>query len=496
MKHRILLALTLVLAATGLLGAQDIDRMKSQTVRIGMFIQLEGETNFRQLGSGSGYWVSDRDVVTNAHVAVDMERARRSLPDAMKPRLRAVVMALMIDDDTVIPTETVWRDDSKDLAIIRAEQPIGKPVTFADPNDTRLGIEAIVGGFPGVSDVGEAGYYDPSVTFGRINKITESNINVGGYTVRARVVQTDAPINSGNSGGPMFDACGNLIATNSFGPDNSSVGFAIHASEILSVLPRHGVTPRMATARCTGAQGVGGIDPAELERVRAESERIRRENEARNAEVARQNEQLRVQDGRINDMLASLESARATADSAVAAAEEAREAADPLKNPIVLISLAFSLLMGSAAMYLSLTKRGNIIVKEAVESGKELVTRRGPAPVLPANGPVKAVLKGVGGPLADVKLELGSEPLAIGRDPRVSHLIFPPDTEDVSKRHVLVQYQPATRTFTIEDAFSTNGTYLRSGKKLTPGQAYPLQPGEKFYLSGSGISFRVDLEAA
>lgn len=494
--------LILSIAAVAEVSAQDINLIKAHSVRIGVYVKLQGETNFRQLGHGSGYWVSDREIVTNAHVAVDLARARRMAPESVKSRVAEVSIALQIGPDNVVPTEVVWREDSKDLAILRIRQTLNRPaVTFALTSAIQLGSETIVGGFPGVSDVGSAGMHDPSVTFGRLNKITDSDLTYGGYRVTAKVLQTDAPINGGNSGGPMFNGCGQLIGTNAFGPDNSSIGFAIHADEVLRVLPRYNIRPQIATEPCTGA----------LELTKQEIDRLQRENALRAQEYERQTQVLQVQQGRINEMLTSLErsrrdaeSARRDAETARAESEEARrqaeaaiEASKIQNNPLLMSVLAFSVLMGGFAMYLSLTKRGNIMVREAVISGKELVTRKSyGGSAYRGSGPAKPVLVALSGPLAGSRLDMGGEPLAIGRDPRVSHVIFPADTEDVSKRHCLIQFEPGSKTFTLEDSNSTNGTYLRNGKKLTPGEKYVLNPDDRFYLSGSSISFRVTLENA
>jgi hypothetical protein len=321
-------------------------------------------------------------------------------------------------------------------------------------------------------------------------------------------------INAGNSGGPMFNACNQVVGTNAFTRadeddySESVINFSIHLDELLPAVRQFNIPVTIATTVC--------VNPLEL--TRSEISRLISEADQRNEAAAAQEQRLADQDARMQDLVARLEqsrrdaqrsqsqiaearkeseAARAESEEARKRAEEAIESAKIQNNPMLMSILGFSIFMGGFAMYLSLTKRGNIMVKEAVIQGKELVTRKSyGGSAYNGTGPAKAVLTGLSGAMAGSRLEMGTEPLAIGRDPRVSHLIFPADTEDVSKRHCLVQYEASSKTFTIEDAHSTNGTYLRNGKKLNAGEKYVLQPGDRFYLSGSSISFKVGLENA
>lgn len=101
------------------------------------------------------------------------------------------------------------------------------------------------------------------------------------------------------------------------------------------------------------------------------------------------------------------------------------------------------------------------------------------------------VLYGVSGPLAGKAVELGMEPLAIGRDARMSNLIVPGDSGVISKRHCLLKFDSLKQGFVLEDCGSTNGTFLASGQRLTPGAPFPLKPGDRFYLAEPEIAFEL-----
>ncbi len=506
--RRLLFLILFPTLLAGSLTAQNVPQLKSHTMKVQAYLIINGQ-ELGPVWSGTGYAITERHIVTNEHVARGNEYGKNFYNEIRKSDWPAVsafqgmIFKLLVAPNKEITTKVVWSDEKKDLAILEAQQPHGRPAaTLAYSPAIVTGVDLAVVGFPGLSRLSDEADYDPVVTFGRINIIQTTK-----DSRRRKVIQTDAAINGGNSGGPMFNVCNQVIGTNTFtiadfdDASENVINFAVHLDELLPAIRQFNIPATIATAGCV----------SEMELTRSEITRLHAETERRQAEVTAQSQQMAEQQTRLNAMIASLDlarrdvqSSRATADSARAESEEARrraeeaiESAKIQNNPMLMSILGFSIFMGGFAMYLSLTKRGNIMVKEAVIQGKELVTRKSyGGAAYNGTGPAKAVLTGLSGALAGSRLEMGSEPLAIGRDPRVSHLIFPADTEDVSKRHCLVQYEASSKTFTIEDAHSTNGTYLRNGKKLNAGEKYVLQPGDRFYLSGSSISFKVGLENA
>jgi serine protease Do len=161
---------------------------------------------------GSGFIISeDGYIVTNSHVI-----------SGGRPGNPAVgSITVIMPDRKEYSAKLVGRDPSSDLAVLKIEAR-GLPfVRFGDSQATRVGDWVVAIGNP----YGLGG----SVTAGIVSAL-HRNIGSGPYD---RYIQTDAAINQGNSGGPMFDLNGNVIGINSaiFSPTggNVGIGFAIPA---------------------------------------------------------------------------------------------------------------------------------------------------------------------------------------------------------------------------------------------------------------------------
>ena len=174
--------------------------------------QRDSEPQFREGQSlGSGFIVSaDGFVVTNNHV--------------VSPGRRGTVeeVTVTLPDGTEYPAEIVGTDPESDLAVLKIER--GQPfpfVRFGDSSQARVGDWVVAIGNP----FGLGG----TVTSGIVSSVLR-NTGGGAYD---RYIQTDASINRGNSGGPLFDMQGNVIGINNaiFSPTGGSVGigFAIPA---------------------------------------------------------------------------------------------------------------------------------------------------------------------------------------------------------------------------------------------------------------------------
>jgi serine protease Do len=174
------------------------------------------------LGSGfiidpSGY------IVTNNHVIENGEQ-----------------ISVVLSDDTTLPAKLIGRDVKTDLALLKVNPKKPLPATrFGDSDKARIGDWVIAIGDPfGIGSTVTAG----------IVSARNRNINAGPYD---DFIQTDAPINKGNSGGPLFDMDGNVIGINSqiFSPSGGSVGigFAIPsnlARDVVQQLRQYGVARR------------------------------------------------------------------------------------------------------------------------------------------------------------------------------------------------------------------------------------------------------------
>jgi len=161
---------------------------------------------------GSGFIISaDGYVVTNNHV--------------ISPQGKGEVEEITVTtvDGTEYPAKLVGNDSSSDLAVLKIEAPRPFPfVRFGDSSQARVGDWVIA--------IGNPFALGGTVTSGIVSAVYR---NTGSGTAYDRYIQTDASINRGNSGGPLFDMQGNVIGINNaiFSPSGGSVGigFAIPA---------------------------------------------------------------------------------------------------------------------------------------------------------------------------------------------------------------------------------------------------------------------------
>jgi len=159
---------------------------------------------------GSGFIISaDGFVVTNNHVVAPDNRAK----------LESITVTL--SDGTEYEAELVGADAASDLAVLKIKASKSFPfVTFGDSSKSRVGEWVVAIGNP----FGLGG----TVTSGIISAVYRNTGQGGAYD---RYIQTDASINRGNSGGPLFDMRGQVIGINNaiFSPTGGSVGigFAI-----------------------------------------------------------------------------------------------------------------------------------------------------------------------------------------------------------------------------------------------------------------------------
>ncbi len=162
---------------------------------------------------GSGFLISaDGYVVTNNHV-ISAEGNGSSIES----------ITVNMPDGTEYPARLVGRDSASDLAVLKIDGRNDFPfVRFGDSRNARVGDWIIAIGNP----FGLGG----TVTSGIISAVYR---NTGTGSAYDRYLQTDASINRGNSGGPMFDMAGNVIGINNaiFSPTggNVGIGFAIPA---------------------------------------------------------------------------------------------------------------------------------------------------------------------------------------------------------------------------------------------------------------------------
>lgn len=151
----------------------------------------------QDLGSGSGTYIRALDdggyVLTNNHVIEDGEKFR-----------------ILWLDGTEMEAELVGADSGTDIAVLKFNEPApddATPVVLGDSDALQIGELAIVIGNPGA---GESVLFG-TVSAGIISGLERSDVSAGNFSRSVSVIQTDAAINSGNSGGALLNSKGELV---------------------------------------------------------------------------------------------------------------------------------------------------------------------------------------------------------------------------------------------------------------------------------------------
>lgn len=169
--------------------------------------------------TGTGVVItSDGEILTNSHVIEDSDEVFVLFGDSIDP----------------IPAEVMAADPGNDLALLKVDLDGLAPAVFADPESISIGDEVVAVGFALDLDGG------PTVTRGIVSALNRTIANSDGAL--DGLIQTDAAISSGNSGGPLLNASGEVVGINtavfqsSLNTAANNVGFAISVGEALPVI--------------------------------------------------------------------------------------------------------------------------------------------------------------------------------------------------------------------------------------------------------------------
>jgi S1-C subfamily serine protease len=178
-------------------------------------------SEFEPAGAGSGFVITpDGYILTNSHVVANARGIR----------------ALFIDGQKLMAT-VVGRDPSTDLAVIRVS---GSGLSYAsliDASALRVGQLVIA--------VGNPFGFQSSVSTGVISSLGRALRSQDGRLIE-NIIQHTAPLNPGNSGGPLLDSRGRVVGINTaIIAQAQGIGFAVPASTARSVVPQLLATGRV-----------------------------------------------------------------------------------------------------------------------------------------------------------------------------------------------------------------------------------------------------------
>ncbi len=197
-------------------GGQELS-VTEINAKVASSVVLITGTNMYGSGQGTGMIISaDGYILTNAHVVEDFSELTVTLNDGNETEHEATM---------------VGYDDTTDIAVIKIDAKDLAPVTFGTSADLEVGESVVVIGNP------LGGEFSGSVTTGIVSALNRKVEFDDGqvYTY----IQTDAAINSGNSGGPLVNMSGQVIGINSAKIDSSiaeGMGFAIPIDSAVPVI--------------------------------------------------------------------------------------------------------------------------------------------------------------------------------------------------------------------------------------------------------------------
>jgi hypothetical protein len=443
MKLRLYSTIALLLL-TGQLHAQPddvpVDQMEASTVRIVGKIQNGYVT-------GSGFVIGSRYVVTNHHVIAEGDEFE--------------VLAKTLERRV---TRVVADSPDRDLAVLEVDGDMSLPsVTLVLNSGVKKLEHVLAAGFPAAAD--EQG--------GNINNLLEVKFTEGiisGYETARNgeaLYQISAPLNPGNSGGPLFDQCGRVVGINVeksliqavvVGPDGNpstervplgeGIAWSIQADELVALLQNAGIAYHAETLGCIPGSNAATVEPKP-------------------------------------------EPSSAPSPATPLNSPSGNQGGTNWGNANYLLLLGVLVVCAFAAIMVTVTMRGK--TSSAKQDGPT-PERVDPVPLPPpiANHSPQRKLRGLSGTFANANFPLNRTPLTMGRSARSSQIVFKDSDHVISKRHCIVRLDHGAGGVFLEDCNSLNGTFLENGERLRNGEPRLLRPGNRFYLGNRDNLFEVE----
>ncbi|MFN4112662.1 MAG: S1C family serine protease [Sphingomonadaceae bacterium] len=260
----------------------DIDAAARGVVRV-VIMGSDGE-EIIPLSHGSGFAVSPRRIVTNAHVV----RAA-----AMDDSLRIGVVPA--EGDEAVFGRIIAVSPRNDLALVELTGTLRLPPLTIAASAPRDSGDAIAVGYP--MNVDRAQGLEISDLFRSQPPVKSRGALAGARPSRQfDTLLHTAAIARGNSGGPLLDPCGRVLGVNSFGAESDASDaeffFAVSNRELLPFLESNGVVPQVNDLPC---RSLTELDQAEQARLAREEAEARLQLDASREEVRDRRERARLE---------------------------------------------------------------------------------------------------------------------------------------------------------------------------------------------------------
>ena len=171
-------------------------------------------------GSGSGWILDDQGhIVTNHHVVAGSDFVSVTLSDSKQP----------------YPAQVIGSDPPNDIAVLKIDAPqrMLHPVELGDSKSLRVGQKIIA--------IGNPFGLERTMTAGIVSSLGRHLRSKSGRKMKG-IIQIDAALNQGNSGGPLLDSQGKVVGMNtaiaSLTGGNTGVGFSVPVNTIKKVVPQ------------------------------------------------------------------------------------------------------------------------------------------------------------------------------------------------------------------------------------------------------------------
>ena len=241
-------AVVLAVGATALLATGALERDSSEEIVAKVTpstVLIEARRGEEKAGTGSG-WVLDAAaglIVTNAHVINSGTAFKAGVGDRLRD------------------ARVVGAAPCEDLALLRVDDPSGlRTLALGSQAALRLGEPVVAIGFPGSASLSSKLTSTTGVISVVRSTYREPAVDVPVYP---NVVQTDAAINPGSSGGPLVDSDGKLVGVNSAGRTKSADGRVIQGQSYAVGVDRvKEVTAVLRQGRSLGWTGMSFEYPA------------------------------------------------------------------------------------------------------------------------------------------------------------------------------------------------------------------------------------------